>query len=315
MRFVGRRIAALVPQLLFASLLLFFVLRLLPGDLALSMLADTPHTLEMREALREELGLTEPLPVQYLRWLWDLVSGIQGTARSTGEPLREMVASRLPVTLLLTLYSVIISLLVAIPAGVVAGGSKNRLADGALRFFALCGLALPSVWVALLLILLLLRAFSWSPPIIYFGLLEFPGEHLLLLIWPALLLAWEHAAHLVPVVRAGVRDALAQPFTLAARARGLSRRQVVWRHAARSAVRPAVTAAALQIGSVLGGSLVLETVFGIPGMGRAIVDAALARDFPAVQTLVMVLSSIFLLILLVVDVLLPLLDPRMRGVS
>jgi peptide/nickel transport system permease protein len=310
-RFVARRLAALVPQLLAASLLIFLLLRLLPGDLALTMLADTPHTLEMREALREELGLNDPLPVQYARWLWETTTGLRGVARSTGEPLRELVVRQLPVTLLLSLYSIVLGTLVSVPLGILAAGAR-RSVDRAIDGLAVLGLAVPSLWLALLVLLALLNWFRWSPPIIYFGPLEVPGEHFALMIWPALLLAWEHVAHILPVVRAETRSALHEPFVHAARARGLSIQETLWRHAGRHAIRPAVTAVSIQFGASLGGALVLETIFGIPGIGRGLVGAAVARDFPAVQTIVFVLVALFLVVMLVADVVAVLVEPRLR---
>lgn len=310
-RFIGRRLLASIPQLFAASLVVFLVLRLLPGDVVLSMLADTPHTLEMREALRDELGLNDPLPVQYLRWIWETVSGFRGISRSTGEPIRSLLATQLPVTLLLSFYSLAIALVVSMPLGVVAAGGRRSL-DLFVDGMALLGIAVPGLWLALLLLLMLLSVFSWSPPIIYFGPLEAPGEHLALMIWPTLLLAWEHIAHLVPVVRAETRDAASEPFFRASLARGLSRRRALWRHAGKHAVRPLVLNAAIQFGTALGSTLVLETIFGIPGIGRGLVAAAVARDLPTVQTMVLVLIALFLLAALVADVAVTVLDPRVR---
>ncbi len=311
-RAFGHRLGAAAIQLFFASLLVFALIRVLPGDLALSILADTPHTIETREALREELGLNDPQVVQYARWLWETLTGLRGVARSTGEPIRALVARQLGVTLLLALYAVTISLAFAIPLGIAAAHPKRRVLGAAVEGVTALGLAVPGFWVALLLILGLLRLFAWSPPIIYFGPLEFFSDHFALMIWPAILLAWQHAAHLLPVVRAETSRALANPFTVAARARGLSERRVLYRHAGRLALWPAISVSGVQFGGAIAGSLVLETIFGIPGIGRGLVNAALARDLPLVQTLVFVIVAIVLGVMLAADLLGLMLDPRTR---
>ena len=311
-RAIVHRLGAAAVQLLLVSLLVFAVIRILPGDLALSILADTPHTIETREALREELGLNDPLVTQYARWLWQTLAGLQGVARSTGEPIRSIVSRQLGVTMLLALYSVALSLLVSLPLGVLAARPQRPLFAATVEGAATLGLAVPGLWLALLLILGLLRLFSWSPPVIYFGPFEFIQDHFALMIWPALLLAWEHSSHVLPVVRAETRRALGNPFVVAARARGLSERKVLVRHAGRLALWPAVSVAAVQFGATLAGSLVLETIFGVPGIGRGLVGAALARDLPLVQTLVFVLVAVYLGVVLLADIVGMALDPRLR---
>jgi peptide/nickel transport system permease protein len=223
-----------------------------------------------------------------------------------------MVAQQLPVTLLIALYSVLISTCIAVPLGIVTASSRQRWIDAAARVVSLGGLALPNVWVALLTMLLLLRLFRWSPPVIYSSPLQNLREHLQIVVFPVLLLSWELSSHLLRTVRESVGEALSGAFATAERARGLSERRLIWIHAARHAVVPTVTVIGLQFGTLLGGAVVLETVFGLPGIGRGLVQAAVARDYPYVQSVSLLLVVLFLTVNLMADAFQTLLDPRIR---
>jgi peptide/nickel transport system permease protein len=313
-RYLAKRALLVVPTAIAASILVFVLMRALPGDVVLTILGDTQHSVEMRETLREELGLNEPLPIQYARWLASMLTGgLGGRSLETGEPISAMVSRELPVTLLLTLYATTVSLLVSFPLGVAAGHREGRPLDLAIRIITLGGLALPVVWLALIVLIGLLRIFAWSPPIIYSGPLENLREHVALMLWPALLLAWEHGAHIAGTVRAVIAERLQAPSTVSARAKGLAERTVLWRHAGRHALVPAITMAAVQTGALLGGAIVVEVIFGLPGMGRSLVRAAIARDYPVVQSLAVLLVVLYLVLNLVADVLCVLADPRLRS--
>jgi peptide/nickel transport system permease protein len=308
-----KRLALIIPTAILSSLLIFVVMSVLPGDVALSILSDTPHTVEMREALRDELGLNDPYTVQFARWMWSMLTGgFGGESLQMQIPIRSIVAQEMPVTIMIALYTVFLSVLVSVPLAVVSATRKNRLADFVVRAASLGGLALPHVWLALILILLLLRVFGWSPPIIYSGLFENPVEHMALLIWPVLLLTWQLSSHLVRSVRTALVEALASVHVLAARARGVPEWKVIWVHALREALIPAITVLALQMGTLLGGSVVLEVIFGIPGIGRRLVDAALARDHPVVQSLAFLFVFAVLVVNVLVDFVYSVADPRVR---
>jgi peptide/nickel transport system permease protein len=310
-RYLARRLTLIAPTVLAASVVVFLVLRVLPGDVALVILSGSPHTIEVREALREELGLNDPLPVQYGRWLWSMLNGeFGGRSLESRESVRSILARQLPVTLLLAGYAVLLTALLSVPLGVLAAVHANRWPDRVIRVATLGGLALPHVWVALLIILGLLLLFRWSPPIIYTSPRADLWNHLQIMIWPALLLSWEYGSHIVRVLRASLLEVLNRDYITVARSKGLRERTVIMKYALRNAVIPTVTMIGLQFGTLLSGALVLETIFGLPGMGRGLIQAALARDYPVVQSIATLLVLFYLVVNLLVDVLNTVIDPR-----
>lgn len=312
LRYIVTRIALIIPTLLIATLVVFFLLRVLPGDVALTILSGSQHTEAMREALRDELGLNDPLPVQYGRWLWSMLRGqAGGVSLETREPIAAILRRQLPVTLLLAAYGMLVSVVLSLPLGVLAALTKNRWPDRLIRVASLAGLSVPAVFSALLVSLLLLLLFRWSPPIIYLGPLEDPGAHVALMLWPALILAWEYSSHLVRITRASLLDVLAHDYVAAARAKGVREAVIVMKYGFRNAFVPVITVMGTHFGVLLSGSLVLETVFGLPGVGRGIVHAALARDYPVVQTITAVLVLLFLVVNLAVDLVYVRADPRL----
>ena len=311
---IAWRLALIIPTLLAASVVIFVVMRALPGDVALVILGGSGDTVvnpEVREALEEELGLNDPLVVQYGRWLWSMVSGeFGGRSLETREPIRSIVGRQLPVTALLTGYTILLSVVVSLPLGVLAAARSNRLSDYVVRLMTLGGLAIPSLWVALLTILCLLIFFRWSPPLVYAAPWSDPWVHLQKMVWPAAILAWEQSSHLVRVTRSSVLEALNQAYITTARGKGLPERSIVLQHALPNALVPAVTVIGLQLGALLSGALILETIFGLPGIGRGLVQAALARDYPVIQSLAALLVLLSLIVNLVVDTINRLIDPR-----
>ena len=313
-RHLAWRLTLILPTLLAASVVVFTVMRVLPGDIVLVILSGSGEAAvspEAREALEAELGLNDPLPLQYGRWLGSMVSGeFGGRSLASREPIRSIIARQLPVTLLLAGYTIALSILISQPLGVLAAVWSNRWPDYLVRVVTLGGLALPSLWVALLVILGLLRIFHWSPPIIYAAPWSAPWTHIQMIALPALTLAWEYSSHLVRVTRSSMLEALGQTYVTTARSKGLPERTVVLRHALRNAMMPSVTMLGLQFGSLISGALILETIFGLPGIGRGLVQAALARDYPVVQSLATLLVLLSLVVNLVVDALYTRIDPR-----
>lgn len=310
-RYIIRRIALIIPTVLAASIIIFLILRILPGDVALTILSGSPHTTEMREALRDELGLNDPLPVQYGKWLWSMANGdFGGSSLETKEPIRSILARQFPVTLLLVGYTVLLSVLFSVPLGIVSAIRQNCWPDFLIRIGTLGGLSLPSIWIALLVILALLRIFHWSPPVIYSSPSEDLWNHLQMMIWPVLLLAWSYSSHLVRVTRSAMIEVLGRDYIMAARSKGLSELRVVLKYAVRNAFVPVITMIGLQVGTLLSGALVLETIFGLPGIGRGIVQAALARDFSVVQSITTLLVLLYLVMNLLVDMAYSVIDPR-----
>lgn len=312
--YLARRLALILPTALLASMIVFAVMRLLPGDVAATILSgggETTHSPEVREALRAELGLNDPWPVQYARWLWSMLDGsFGGDALVDGQSIRSQLARQLPVTGLLAAYALALTLLVWLPLGVIAGWQRGRWPDHLARLAMLPGIAAPSFLLALLALLGLLLLLGWSPPIVYAGPLEDPWEHALMAAIPALLLSWEYGAHVLRVTRAAVAETLTQPYVRAAVAKGLPERRVVLGHALPNALLPVLTTLGVQSSALLGGALILESIFGLPGVGRGLVEAALVRDFPVVQSIATLLVAAVLLVNLALDVAYAWLDPR-----
>ena len=312
--YLARRLALLLPAALLASVVVFALMRALPGDVAATILSgggETTHSPEAREKLRAELGLDDPLPVQYARWLAAMFDGsFGGDALIDGQPIRDQIARQAPVTGLLALYALAITLVVWLPLGVLAGWRRGRWPDHLARLAMLPGLATPSFLLALLALLGLLLVLGWSPPIVYANPLEDPREHALMVAIPALLLSWEYGAHVLRVARAAVAETLSQPYVMTAVAKGLPARRVLLGHALPNALLPVLTTLGVQFAALLGGALILESIFGLPGLGRGLVEAALVRDFPVVQSLTTLLVLAVLLVNLALDIACAQLDPR-----
>ena len=312
-RYIARRIALIIPTIFVASIIIFLILRVLPGDVVLVILSGAPHTPEVREALRNELGLNDPLPAQYAGWVWNMVNGnLGGVSLETREPISAIINDQLPVTILLTLYSMTVSIIISLPLGVAAAVYQNRWQDKLIRLFSLGGLSLPVVWTALLVIASLLIVFRWSPPVIYTNLREDSINHMQIMIWPVLLLAWEYGSHIVRITRSNMIETLHKDYISAARAKGLHERSVVFRYGLKNSMVPVITLVGLQMGTLLSGAIVLETIFGLPGIGRSLVSAAISRDLPVVQSVVMIIVLFYFLINLAVDVLYSVIDPRIK---
>ena len=317
-RYVARRLLLYIPTLFAASVFIFAIMRILPGDVALAILGSEDDgneaiTRQQIEELRAELGLTEPIYVQYGRWAWSLINGeFGGRSLWDREALPEIVARRLPVTLQLTLYTVLITWIVSLPLGILAAIYQNRPIDYFIRAISIAGHAVPNFWVALMLLLALLWWFAWSPPIFYANFWEDPQAHLQQVIWPALILAWAFSSTVIRVTRSSMLEVLRQDYIRTARAKGLVEHSVVLRHALRNSLLPVVTLGGLEVGALLGGTVILEGIFGLPGIGQGIVLAATTRDYPIIQTLVMLLVTTMLTLNLAVDLVYSFVDPRIR---
>ena len=263
------RLALIVPTALLASMIVFGIMRVLPGDVAATILSgggETTHSPEVREALREELGLNDHWLRQYGGWLWDMVNGnFGGDSLIDNQSIRFQLARQLPITGLLALYTLAASILIWVPLGIIASWQRDRWPDYFVRLIALPGQAVPSFLLALLAILGLLLLFGWSPPIVYTGPFDDPWNHALMVFWPVLLLTWEFGAHIVRVTRASMLETLSQPYIVVAQAKGLPERAVLLGHALRNALLPIITVLGVQFGALLGGTLILESLFGDSG--------------------------------------------------
>jgi peptide/nickel transport system permease protein len=310
-RYLATRLISLVPILFGTSVVAFLLIRLVPGDPAIALLgleAD-PRSLA---ALRQQLALDQPIVVQYATWLGHILTGDFGRSIQGGRAVFPLLIGALAPTALLSAAALVISLVIAIPAGIVAAVSRNSGADYTASLLALCGLSLPSFWLGILLIL----AFSIYLPLFpasgYVSPWVDPVAHLRHLVLPALTLGAALAAATMRMTRAAMLEVLRADYVRTARAKGLSRRRVIWVHALRNARIPIVTLLGIQLGQLLGGVVITETVFSWPGIGKLTVDAIFARDYPVVQGAVLLTATLFVLINLLTDLVYTVLDPRVR---
>ena len=306
-----RRLTALMVTLLVASLLIFLLLEILPGDPAAVILGVGAQEDTLR-ALRAELGLDLPAPVRYLNWLGEVLQGDLGRSYTYDTPVQELLLNRLELSLPLAMLAILLSTGIAIPLGVFAASRHRKVADTGIMGFAQLGVAVPNFWFAILLILLFSVKLGWFSAGGFAGWDAgwFPAFKSLVL--PAVALALPQAAILARVTRSSVLETVQEDYIRTARAKGLSRSQALWRHAVRNALIPVVTILGLQLSFLLAGTIIIENVFYLPGVGRLLFQAIAQRDLMVVKNLVLVLAATVVLINFLVDLLYAVLDPRLR---
>ena len=294
-----------------ASLVVFTVLEVLPGDPAALMLGlnAQPDTLA---ALRAQMGLDRPLAVRYLDWVGGLLQGDLGVSYTYGRPVSTLIAERVALSLPLALLAIVLSTLLAIPLGVLAAARRNRASDVAVMGFTQLGVAVPNFWFAILLILVFAVQLGWLPAGGFAGWDAGLLPALRSLALPALALALPQAAILARVTRSAMLETLSEDYIRTARAKGLSRTRTLWRHALRNALIPVVTIMGLQFSFLLAGTIIIEQVFYLPGLGRLIFQAIAQRDLIVVESLVILLAATVVLVNFLVDLLYVVLDPRLR---
>src|SRR5688572_2924467 len=310
-RYLARRLLVAIPSLLIASVIVFTLPRLIPGDAVQLMLAETSYAKDIDE-LRAKLGLDRALHVQYAEWVGRVVRGDLGESLWTRRPVLEELARRLPVTAELALYATIVALVIALPIGVLAAARQDTVADYVARSVAILGLSLPGFWLGTLLIVLPAIWWGWRPVT---GFVEFrhnPLGHIIQMLLPAVILGIASAAALMRLTRGMLLEALRQDYVRTAWAKGLAERKVVVKHALRNAVIPVITLLGTQLPLILGGTVVIETIFGLPGVSRFLFDAINQRDYPVIQGVNLLVVSTVVIVNLGVDVLYGVLDPRIR---
>ncbi len=304
-RYIAQRLLTLVPVLLSISILVFLMIHLVPGDPVQVMLQDYGSA-EQAAELRHTLGLDRPLPVQYGIFLWRLVHGDMGRSIRTGRPVAAEIVLRLPYTLRLTAASMAVAIVLGLALGTLAAIHHRRFLDYAATMTALAGISLPSFWFGLVLILIFSYYLRWFPP----AGADTPGS----LILPAVTLGAGAASIIARLCRSSLLEVLRQEFIRTARAKGAGELRVLYRHGLRNALIPLLSIVGLQFAGLLGGAVIVELVFGWPGLGRLAVDAILNRDIPVIQGVVLVAAAIFVGVNLCVDLLYALVDPRIRYV-
>lgn len=309
MRYLAIRILAVLPILLGISILTFLMVKMVPGDPVVAMIG-LEATDAAIDTLRAKYGLDQPLQVQYFAWLGALLQGDLGRSIQTGRPVAGMLADALWPTVQLAGAAIVISLLIAIPAGILSAVKRNGPLDFIASLIALFGLSVPSFWLGIMLILALSISFPIFPASGYVAFSEDPLANLARLVLPAVTLGTSLAAATMRMTRSAMLEVLSQDYIRTAWAKGLGPRAVIAHHAFRTALMPVVTLLGIQMGQVLGGVVITETVFSWPGIGKLTVDAIFARDYPVVQGAVLLTATIFVLINLATDLVYALLDPR-----
>ncbi len=312
--FILRRIALLVPVLFGVSLVVFILIHMIPGDATLAAIGvNTRITPEQRAVIRKSYGLDDSQPVQYVKWMQHVLKGDLGKSLRTKRPLTTELKLRLPVTFELTLLAAALGALPAIALGVLSAVRRNSWIDYVATIFTLVGVSLPNFLLATLLVLTFSFWLKWLPPIGYVSFSGDPLGNLKTMLLPSISLALPLAAVMMRNTRSAVLEVMSQDHVRVARAKGLSSRAVMWRHILKIAAIPILTVGGIQIATLLGGTVIIETIFGMPGVGRYIYESISTRDYPVVQSVTLVMATIFVFVSLIVDILYAVSDPRLRN--
>jgi peptide/nickel transport system permease protein len=309
--YILRRIVLLIPVILIVGLVVFTLVHLTPGDPAAVILGDQA-TPEDVEELREKLGLNDPLPLQFVNWFGGVLTLDFGDSIFLGLPVSEALLDRVAPTGLLTLYALFVQLLIGVPLGVIAALKAGTIVDRLMTALAISGAAIPTFFLGIMLILIFAVRLQWLPSVGYVSPTEDPWGHAQRMLMPAFALGFSSAGLLARLIRSSMLDVLNEDYVRTARAKGLSHTAVVIRHALRNALVPAITVVGTSLAALLGGAVVTETVFTIPGMGRLVVQSISRRDYPIIQGAVMAIAVSYVLVNLLVDILYVYADPRVR---
>lgn len=307
--YVIRRVLQLIPVLFGISVLIFAVMKMIPGDV-ISGILGVDATPELRAQLEEIYGLNRPYVVQYLDWIGGVLHGDFGESIRTAEPILPQILTRFQVTAELTILAAIISWFIAIPLGILAAVKRNSLADRFVRVFALLGVSVPNFALSILLILFLSLAFGYFSPLGYVSFFEDPLRNLQIMILPASILGVSIAGSVMRMTRSSVLEVLRQDFVKTVRAKGASERVAIFKHVLRNALIPIITLVGMQIGTLLGGAVIVEQIFSLPGLGQMTLTGINQRDYPVVQGCVLFIAFVYVLVNLITDLLYTWVDPR-----
>jgi peptide/nickel transport system permease protein len=312
-KYILRRLLLLLPTLVGMSLLIFFMVHLMPGDIVDAMIgADPLATPEAKAALRRSFGLDEPLLLQYVRWIAGIVQGDFGKSFRTNQPLAQNLLQCLPITIELACLAVFMSVIVAVPLGVLSAIKRNSQIDFWARIAGLLGLAFPNFWLATMFLLITSVIFHWVPSIFWVSPLQDPGGNLQQMFLPALALSVQLMAIEMRMARTTMLEVLRADYIRTARAKGLRDSVVYFKHALKNAMIPVITVIGIQLGGLMGGSVIIEQIFGLPGVGWYLLQGILNRDYPVVQATVLFLATVFIVMNLIVDLAYAFLDPRIK---
>ncbi len=309
-----KRIGLFIPTVLLVTVIVFVVMRLIPGDPALAILSadDASYTEQELQELRSQLGTDRPLVVQYLDWMGGLLRGDFGTSFWWNGPVMDRLGERIPVTIELAILGIALAVICAVPLGVISAIKPDSPIDYVSRVFTLVGISIPTFFSGILLTLLLIRAFGWLPPLGYENIWNDPWNNLKQMMLPALALGFYDMAFIARVTRSSMMEILREDYMRTARAKGLRERIVLSRHGLKNAVLPILTISGWQFGRLFGGTVIIERIFLIPGIGQLLIDAVFQRDFPTIQAIIVIVAVSIVIINLLVDLLYGWLDPRIR---
>jgi peptide/nickel transport system permease protein len=310
-QYVLKRLLLVVPTLLLISIIVFSLNHMLPGDVVVLMFEEKAYAKDL-ETLRAKLGLDRPLYIQYFSWIGQVTGGDLGESLWTKRPVLEEITRRLPVSLKLGAMAITVALCIALPIGVLSAIRQDTLKDYAARSAAIVGLSVPPFWKATLVIVLPSIWFGWAPPLQFTPFSENPWQHLSQFILPAIILGIAPGASIMRLTRALMLEVLRQDYIRTAWSKGMREPRVVLKHAFKNAIIPVITIVGIQVAEVASGTVIMETIFGLPGMGRFLVDAIFQRDYPVVQGVILLTSLITVVINLLVDLTYAQLDPRIR---
>jgi len=310
-QYVLKRLLLVVPTLLLISIIVFSLIRLIPGDVVVLMFEEKAYAKDL-DALRAKLGLDRPLYIQYFSWVGQVVQGNLGESLWTKRPVLEEITRRLPITLELGIMGITVALCLGLPIGVLAAIRQDTLKDYTTRSAAIVGLSVPQFWKATLVIVLPSIWFGWAPPLQFTAFSVNPWQHLSQFILPAIILGIAPGCGIMRLTRALMLEVMRQDYIRTAWSKGMREPRVVVKHALKNAIIPVVTIVGIQIAEIAGGTVIMETIFGLPGMGRFLVDAAFQRDYPVVQGVNLLIASTIVVVNLLVDMTYAYLDPRIR---
>jgi peptide/nickel transport system permease protein len=311
--YILKRLVLAIPVLIGITVVVFLLVRLIPGDV-IDLMLGTEGSLrpEVRDQLRQTLGLDRPLYVQYFTWLGDIIRGDLGVSLRTGQPIVENLGGKLPITLELAILSVLLSLVLAIPLGIISALRRNSFLDFIVRMVGTIGLSLPSFWLATMLILIASVYFRWGAPLVYASPFDDLSKNLQQMLLPSLALGAGLMAVVMRMTRSSMLEVLSQEYIRTARAKGLREQLIIYRHALRNALMPVLTVVGVQTGHLLGGAVIIEQIFGLPGLGWFLLNGIYQRDYPVVQAGVLIIAVIFVLTNLIVDLMYAFIDPRIQ---
>jgi len=311
-----RRIGLFIPTLILTTLIVFVLFFLVPGDAALVILTGEDGagaiTQEDIDRMRHELGLDRPIHIQYGSWIWGILRGDLGTSIWYQTPVIDELKDKFAVTLELAIFGIAMAFVMAIPLGIISAVKQDTWPDYVSRFLSLVGIALPTFWLSILMVYFLAYTFNWLPPLGYATLWEDPFLNLEQLFFPALAIASHDLAFTARVTRSSMLEVLREDYMRTARAKGLKEMTVVLRHALKNAILPVITVSGYQFARALGGVIIVETIFVVPGLGRFVIESILHRDFVVLQAVILLTAAVVLFLNLVIDMLYGVLDPRIR---